>query len=253
MLGEEIDSADIADRGLVGDRAYAMIDDETGKVVSAKNPRKWANLFDFHAAFAEAAPARWSIPPARITFPDGSIAATNEPEINRRLTEWVSRPVRLTAVSPAAARLEAYFPHHDWLETRDQTLDVELPPGTFFDCALVHVVTTATLKRLGEITPRSRFEIPRFRPNLVIDVADQAEGFVENAWVGRTLVIGDEVGLKVTMPTERCVMTTLPQGDLRKDPDILRTAVQNNAGNVGVYASVIQGGRVRHGDRVALL
>jgi uncharacterized protein YcbX len=130
--------------------------------------------------------------------------------------------------------------------------EVELPPGTFFDCALVHLVTTATLKRLGELSPRSQFQIPRFRPNLVIEVSGQAAGFVENEWVGRTIAIGDEVRLRVTVPTARCVMTTLPQGKLPKDPDVLRTAVQNNQGNVGVYASVIHGGQVRRGDGVVV-
>jgi uncharacterized protein YcbX len=252
MRGEELDSADVADRGLVGDRAYAMIDQETGKVVSAKNPRKWANLFEFQAAFAERAPARWSLPPARIIFPDGSTAATNDPAVEGRLSDWVGRRVRLTAVAPESAQIEGYSPDHDWLAARDQVFEVTLPSATFFDCALVHLITTATLKQLAALAPRSRFEVPRFRPNLVINVADQADGFVENDWVGRTLAIGNEVRLKVTKTTERCVMTTLPQRDLPKDPDVLRTAVQKNDGNVGVYASVIQGGRVRRGDAMVV-
>ena len=45
-------------------------------------------------------------------------------------------------------------------------------------------------------------------------------------------------------------MTTLPQGDLPKDPNVLRTIVQHNQGNVGVLATVLQGGRVTRGDAV---
>jgi MOSC domain-containing protein YiiM len=45
-------------------------------------------------------------------------------------------------------------------------------------------------------------------------------------------------------------MTTLPQFDLPKDPGILRAAAKHNAANVGVYASVVQGGRVTRGDSV---
>jgi len=37
-------------------------------------------------------------------------------------------------------------------------------------------------------------------------------------------------------------MTTLAQGDLPKDIGILRTAVEANQANVGVYASVTRGG-----------
>jgi hypothetical protein len=70
--------------------------------------------------------------------------------------------------------------------------------------------------------------VRRFRPNIVVATAPDHEGFVENDWIGRTLAIGDEVRLRITGPCPRCVMTTLPQGDLPKDAGILRTAAQNN-------------------------
>jgi uncharacterized protein YcbX len=75
---------------------------------------------------------------------------------------------------------------------------------------------------------------------------------VENDWIGRTLVIGDTVRLAITEPCPRCVMITLPQGDLLKDSGILRTAAQHNAVNVGVYASVVSAGTIRRGDAVML-
>ena len=113
-------------------------------------------------------------------------------------------------------------------------------------------VTTATLDHLRALTPDSRFEVPRFRPNLVIEPTDAAEGFIEDGWVGRTLALGD-ARLRVDRPCPRCVMTTLRQGDLPQDPAVLRTAVQANGGNVGVYASVIRPGAVGQGDAVALV
>jgi uncharacterized protein YcbX len=39
MLGEELDAADLGEGGIVGDRAYAIRDRETGKVASAKHPK----------------------------------------------------------------------------------------------------------------------------------------------------------------------------------------------------------------------
>jgi uncharacterized protein YcbX len=117
-----------------------------------------------------------------------------------------------------------------------------MPPGTFFDCATVHLLTAATLDRLGGLYPQGRFEARRFRPNVVVATPD-ADGFVENDWIGRTLAIGDEVRLRVTAPCARCVMTTLAQGDLPKDPGILRTAAQHTQAHVGVYAEVLAGGR----------
>jgi uncharacterized protein len=79
------------------------------------------------------------------------------------------------------------------LEHRDTVTDFALPPGTFFDCATVHLLTTATLNRLRDYYPHGRFEVQRFRPNIVVDPADGGQGFVEDAWIGHTLAIGDEV------------------------------------------------------------
>ena len=76
---------------------------------------------------------------------------------------------------------------------------------------------------------------------------------MENDWIDHTAAIGDEVRLRVTGPCPRCVMTTLPQGDLPADAGILRTAAQHNRANVGVYADVIAGGTIRRGDSVAIV
>jgi uncharacterized protein YcbX len=252
MLGEEIGASNVTERGLLGDRAYALIDVESGKVVSAKNPRKWGNLFGLRAAFV-AAPEPWeSIPAAGISFPNGDTATTDAPNFESRLSAVVGRPVRLASSVPDAARIEGYWPDYDWLESPDAVFEVKLPPGTFFDAAVVHLVTTATLERLKSKSPQSRFDVDRFRPNIVVETDPAAEGFVENDWAGRTLLIGDEVRLQIVGPCARCVMTTLPQGDLPKDPNVLRTIVEQNQGNVGVLASVVRGGWVRHGDAVVL-
>ena len=75
---------------------------------------------------------------------------------------------------------------------------------------------------------------------------------MENDWIDRTIAIGDEVRLRVTGGCPRCVMTTPPQGDLPRDPGILRTAAQHNQANVGVYADMIAGGAIRRADPVTL-
>jgi MOSC domain-containing protein len=86
----------------------------------------------------------------------------------------------------------------------------------------------------------------------VVETANGEKEFAENAWIGQIVAFGDDVRLSITGPCARCVMTTLAQGDLPKDAGILRTAAQQNHANVGVYASVLQGGRVRRGDSVTL-
>src|SRR4029077_12476277 len=134
----------------------------------------------------------------------------------------------------------------------DAVTDEAMPPGTFFDLATVHLLTTATLDRLRELYPPGRFEVRRFRPNVVVTGTSPEPGFIEQDWVGRTLALGNEVRLRITGPCPRCVMTTLPQEDLPKDAGLLRAAVQHNQGHVGVYASVLRGGSFRRGDPVRL-
>ena len=95
-------------------------------------------------------------------------------------------------------------------------------------------------------------EARRFRPNVVVQLANGEKGFAEDNWVGHTVTIGTEVQLNITRQCGRCVMTTLAQGDLPKDPGILRTAAEHNRAKIGVYASVVRGGKIRRGDRVSI-
>ena len=151
-----------------------------------------------------------------------------------------NREVMLQSQVPETPFLEQYWPDIKDQADGEKVTDEAMAPTTFFDCGVVHLLTAATLKRLGEFYPEGSFDLRRFRPNIVLDSPE--EGFVENSWVGRTLSIGPEVRLLITQKTGRCVMTTLPQGILPKDLGILRCAAQHNEGYVGVYAAVVSGG-----------
>jgi len=247
MMGEELNASEVTEGGLLGDRAYALVDSSDGKVASAKNPRKWPSLFDFRAALADVPRTGMTMPPVRITLPDGTVLSSEQPDIHQGVHQ-----AGVASSVPEAAMAEEYWPDMEGLEHRDTVTDFGLPQGTFFDAAVVHVLTTATLDGLRVRYPEGRFEIRRFRPNVVIEAANGGTSFVENAWIGRTLAIGDAVRLSVTGPCPRCVMTTLAQGDLPRDTGILRTAAQHNQANAGVYASVLQGGEIRRGDSVRL-
>src|SRR5229473_7358390 len=254
MMGEELNATEVAKIGLLGDRAYALVDSSDAKVASAKNPRKWPQLFDFRAALADAPRTVVKVPSVRITLPDGTIVTSDQPDIDRILSNVLKRQVKLESAlaERRTATAEEYWPDIEGLDHRDTVTDFGLPEATFFDCALVHLLTTATLDRLRELYPQGRFEVRRFRPNIVVQLASGEKGFAENAWVGRTLAIGTAVRLSITGPCGRCVMTTLAQGDLPKDPGILRTAAQHNQVNVGVYAAVVRGGTIRRGDPVRI-
>jgi hypothetical protein len=222
-------------------------------VVSAKNPRKWPSLFDFRAGFVETTRRDAPIPPARITLPGGSFVTTHDSNVDRVLSDALGREVHIGTVPPETPTLEEYWPDMDGLPHRETITDETILEGTFFDGAVLHVLTTATIDHLRELYPQGRFEVRRFRPNIVVGLSAEEHAFVEDRWIGHTIVIGTEVHLSITRACQRCVMTTLPQGDLPKDPGILRAAAQNNTGNVGVYAAVLRGGTIRRGDPVALL
>ncbi len=265
MRGEELPATEVTEHGLLGDRAYALIDGADGKVATAKNPGKWPTLFGFHATFIDQPKRGAARAAVRITLPDGTTVTSRARECNQLLSTLLKRTVTLASAEsgqvtgmqsslPASwtGKAEEYWPDMDGLDHRDTVTDFALPTGTFFDGATVHLLTTATLTRLSEIYPQGRFAVPRFRPNIVVEMSAGEQGFVEQTWIGQTLAIGDEVRLKISGPCGRCVMTTLAQGDLPKDSGILRTAVQHNQGHVGVYAAVVQGGTITRGDRVRM-
>jgi uncharacterized protein YcbX len=274
MGGERIDAADVTDAGFAGDRGYAVVDPATTKVGSAKHPRLWGALLQCRARYVDAPRVGASLPPVAITLPDGSETGSDDPEVNDRLSALFGRPVQLTTVAPEGNGYLAVWPEIDGVipdDMRAQTrvdgneaegtlTDMALgmaAPGTFFDVAALHVLTNATLHRLGELEPRSRFAVERYRPNIVIDAT--YEPFAENDWSGAGMTFTGGLGATVMIPTMRCIMTTLAQGDLPRDNEVLRTLTRHNRieivglgtwSCVGAYATVSAPGRVQVGDEV---
>lgn len=253
MGGEALEAARMTPRGMEGDRACALVDRETGRVVSAKRPRMWGAVYGLSASFVREN-GEASI---RVRFEDGTtLSNTGRAGLEARLSALLGREVAFATQAAEGATCEYHWPDMDGLVQdgrtyRDEITAWELPPGTFFDSSGLHALTTASLDHLRGLVPGSDFHVSRFRPNLVIRPVDGAAGFVENDWVGGTLHIGG-ARLHVTKPCMRCVMVTLPLGDLPKDPRVLRAAFDHNEGNVGVKCEVAGPGHVRVGDEVRL-
>ncbi len=275
MQGEQLAAAELTESGVVGDRAYALVETGTDKVMSAKNPRVGTQLLGCRAEFVEAPESGDARPPVRITLPDGTAVTSDARDADATLSAFLGCEVRLQRAAPDDFTIDQYHPDVEGLDPdghRDTVTESKLgaaffahagmpspvPAGSFFDLFPVSVLTTSTLAELQAIRPESRFDERRFRMNVVVDTSE--EGFVENAWTGKSVEIGDNVRLTVFLSDSRCVMTTLAQDDLPKDNEILRTLARHNridvAGRLypcaGVYAVVEAAGTIKAGDQVSL-
>jgi uncharacterized protein YcbX len=249
MLGEDLDRLEIDGHGVVGDRGLALLDVVGGRVATAKQPRWWRDLLQCRAVSTEDG--------IRIVLPDGSRIAADDAD--EAMSALLARPVRMATTRAEGASVERPDPEDVLARGLDADIEPALleiaqgtPGGRFVDHSPVHLITTATLDRLG-------VEARRYRPNLVIETPDDEEPFGENAWLGREFSIG-EVRLRGTLPTPRCSVPTLEHGDLPRAPEALRPLVELNRVEVegfgvlpcaGMYAEVVRTGTIRVGDRLA--
>lgn len=277
MLGERLDRVSTGERGFAGDRAYAVVDRSDGRVASAKHPRKWGRLLEVTARYVDEPGTGGEIVPVELTLPDGTTVRSDAPGVDGVLSRFCGREVALASGSREGEAFEEVWPAIDGLapeelvaamsagrtEDGQPVSDIPVasmaPAGTYFDLATLHVITTATLRRLAELEPSADFDHRRYRPNVLVDVDGAA--FVENAWVASPLAVGDGLRARVDLPTMRCVMTTLAQDDLPADRRTLQAIARHNRVEItgigrwacaGVYATITHGGDVAVGDPVAL-
>ena len=260
MLGEQLSQVLITERGAVGDRAFAVRDLETSRIASAK---KFLRLFDFRATF-DSEPTEESLTPITIRLPDGNTIHADDQNASEAIGAALGRKVRLERSSSVSRELAGIDPKTIFLDvpvekavpgfTAETLPDVyPLRAGTFFDSAPMHLIASGTLRHMAKLTEfKSIFEPRRFRPTIFVDTGALEDHFIEDDWLGGTIVIGKSARIDQLKPALRCVMTTHPQNDIPRDPQILRTAAQHHQVNVGVFAAVAAPGLVRLGDPVYL-
>jgi len=257
MLGERLDEFFAGEGGVVGDRAWALRDPQSRNILSAK---KWPRLLDFQARYQT--PPNGGAGEVLIRLPDGRATRAEDPQASSMISDALGHDVRLERAQAGVKSkaeidtrtifgdvpVEQIFPQ--W--TAATMPDVfKLPLGTFFDSATVHVLASGTLEHLRGLSPKGTVIDPRrYRPNIYIETLPELSGFVEDAWIGRTLEVGETLRIVAMEPALRCVMTTHRQSELPRDLGILRTAAQHHAAKVGVFASIGAPGTVRLGDPV---
>jgi len=259
MLGEVVPEVELDLLGIVGDRLWATRDHVRGGIRGAK---QLGGLMAFSAA-AE--------PDGRIliTLPDGRTVHADDSSASKLISEALDHEVTLEPLAPAedldhyrrgpadnpdalgALRevfaLEPDDPFPDFRKFPRAIVEFESPPGTYYDCWPLVLITDASLRRLQELAPDSVIDIRRFRPSLFLHT-DEA-GFAEQAWVGQRLRIGTAL-VEILSGCPRCVMITRGFAELPQDRGIMRTLVREASQELGVYARVLEPGVVRQGDAV---
>jgi uncharacterized protein len=215
LLGEQLTAVEIGQRGLAGDRLWAVRDAD-GKFGSGKNTRRFRRmpgLFDLRGHCGDAG--------AVVELVDGRRFAADDPVGHAALSHALNRRVTIAR--------EAEVMHHD-----------EGP---------VSVITTAGLRSLGDLVGEP-VDPARFRANLLVDVP--GSGFPEDDWLDRTLCVGPSVVLRPRCPLTRCVMIDLAQGHVPEDGRILKIVADHHDMTFGLCATVEVGGRVAVGDTLVV-
>ena len=277
MQGEEVDHILLGPNGVAGDRAYGFVDVETGRLASAKRPRRFGALLDCRARFLTQPADAGGSPPVEVTFPDGTVVCTDDDsgaELTRRVADLLRREVRLISTAPDGIAVDEVIPQLQGIgESAFETMQVDAAdsqgdrymqfpaamaaPGTLLDLAAMHVLATSTLRRMAAAHPEGSWDPRRMRPNILID--DSVEPANEDDWLGCDLHIGEHAVVHIVGATPRCVMTTLPQPGLPKDSNVLKTIARVNMKDLGPlgrmpcagsYAEVVTPGVVRRGDSI---
>lgn len=213
--------AEITSRGVEGDHLYVVRDGPSGRILDLKSHAySWGEtsalprMVDFRARLRGDVVA--------ITLPDGSVRQRSPSDLDVLFSESLGRPVEVLR-----------YPR--------------IVESRILSRRTLHLLSTSSIATIAKFYPGGGFDVRRFRPNLVISTPIK-DGFAEENWIGRTVVIGKDVLIKVEKPNMMCKVTTLRQTPLREDPEILTTLERQNQNKLGVMCSVVNEGSVRVGD-----
>lgn len=260
MQGEQPAEVEVGPDGMRGDRTWALRDIETGKLVSAKRPRPWAAALECTATGTD--------DDVVINLPSGESFHVHDAGLSLALEALFGRSV---ALERSERRQQGTY-DSEWPEIEGLTLagDLELPTNItgegagFVDLGEIHLLTTASMDALAAADPDLHVDVRRFRPSILVQT-DGEPGFPENDdWAGATLRFGsgdDATEITVGEPAPRCMMTTLAQPGIPRQPAVLQTLARinrrtNDVGAfacLGAYATVARPGVVRAGDEVTII
>ena len=267
MVGGRVESIELDQLGVVGDRTWATRDLERGGIRGAK---KIGSLMRLAARDVDGGHVE-------ITLPDGSTVRTTDPDVDERVSAALDHQVVLERLRPAddldhyrrgapdsddvVAELRGVFGRDDDEPLPDFSVfppiiaEFESPPGTYYDVFPLMVMTEVALAALADALPDSNVDVRRFRPSLVVDTDDggaeaSTPGHPEFDWTGRRATLGSAT-IEFGPPCPRCVMVTREiEPSIPADRTVLRHIVRDLDQNLGVYATVVTPGVARVGDQL---
>jgi len=271
MGGEQITAAQIDHNGVAGDRGWAVREVEADETRSARQIPK---LLQFAASYAESPSFDRRSPAVTITTPTDAQVQSADANCDSQLTEILGRAVKLTPLHPvddlehyrrapmpegidpisalrAVFNLEAGDPLPDLSGLPQELSGFSTPPGTYFDCYPIHIMTTSSLNTLSAVGGGDDVDVRRFRPNILIDTGD-AEGLLEVDWTGKKLRLG-EVVIELHTTTVRCSVPAHAQRNFGSSRAVGRALIENTKQHLGSYCTVLESGTINLGDEVELL
>ncbi len=274
MGGEQLDHAVVHEKGIYGDRGWAVRDEKAGTIRSARYiPR----LLLCTARYLPGTDAGL-VPHVEITLPDGSTVNSDDTRVNRRLSDAMGRELTLWSLKPehetehlrqgAGAMvtgdmdseirmLFGLLPEESLPDLRRipahlmrELGELAAPKGTYFDTFPIDVLTTSSIRQFQQHLPDVDMDVRRFRPNFLIDDGGLSDQCIEKEWVGQGISIG-QISLDVVMECPRCTIIAAEQaGGIQRNPAITRTIVREMDQLLSVYCTVRTTGTVAVGDRV---
>ena len=236
MQGERVQSVALDASGFTADRRLGVVTPE-GFVLSGKSEPRILGASASVRTDGE----------IEIELPDGGRTASDDPDVDARLSAWLDRPLRLHR---AAADEQFTIHHHTDPEDETKTKDFSTPPGAYYDSrSTVHLLSRSSLRAASAAYAEGQWDVRRFRPNIVVSFGDDEAGFAEEVWVGGIVTLGAVPAL-VRKRTDRCVITTRAQPGLDRDLQIYRSLMKSNHANLGIYLVPQDAGTVAVGEIV---
>ena len=133
----------------------------------------------------------------------------------------------------------------------ERSLRIHFTQRGQFDARPVSLISLSAVAKLGEELGME-MDKRRFRANFYIEWENQDDPFYELSLVGKTLKIGDYLEVMIVERDPRCTMITLDPDTAEETPKLLQLLGRNHDGDAGVFAAVIQRGRVNQGDPIFL-